>query len=103
MASRQGIEHHQPAASSHHPKELASAKRTLAVAGIAHALHDGYTDLIFVLLPLWQTEFGLGYGMLAALRGLYAGTMAALQVPSGWLVERIDVAYQTLMRAASVV
>ena len=28
--------------------------------------------------------------MLAALRGLYAGTMAALQVPSGWLVERVD-------------
>jgi MFS family permease len=28
--------------------------------------------------------------MLAALRGLYAGMMAALQVPSGWLVERVD-------------
>jgi MFS family permease len=67
-----------------------SARRTLAVAGTAHALHDGYTDLIYVLLPLWQTEFGLGYGMLAALRGLYAGMMAALQVPSGWLVERVD-------------
>jgi MFS family permease len=72
------------------PKAAASAKRTLVVAGTAHALHDGYTDLIYVLLPLWQAEFGLGYGMLAALRGLYAGTMAALQVPSGWLVERVD-------------
>jgi FSR family fosmidomycin resistance protein-like MFS transporter len=67
-----------------------SARRTLAVAGTAHALHDGYTDMIYVLLPLWQTEFALGYGMLAALRGLYAGVMAALQLPSGWLVERVD-------------
>jgi hypothetical protein len=29
--------------------------------------------------------------MLAALRGLYAGVMAALQLPSGWLAERVDV------------
>lgn len=66
------------------------ARRTLAVAATAHALHDGYTDLIFVLLPLWQPEFGLGYGMLAALRGLYAGVMAAVQVPSGWLADKLD-------------
>lgn len=64
--------------------------RTLAVAGTAHALHDGYTDLIYVLLPVWQSEFALGYAMLALLRGLYAGAMAALQVPVGRLAERMD-------------
>jgi hypothetical protein len=37
----------------------------MAVAGCAHALHDGYTDLIYVLLPVWQAEFALGYGALA--------------------------------------
>ena len=68
----------------------AGARRTLAVAGAAHALHDGYTDLIYVLLPVWQAEFGLSYGMLALLRGLYAGVMAMLQVPSGHLAERWD-------------
>ena len=62
--------------------------RALVAACGAHALHDGYTDLIYVLLPVWQTEFALGYGALAALRGLYTGTMAALQVPSGRLAER---------------
>ncbi|HZW87883.1 MAG TPA: MFS transporter [Myxococcaceae bacterium] len=61
------------------------APRTLAVAGLAHALHDGYTDVIYVLLPVWQAEFGLGYGRLATLRGLYAGAMAILQIPSGRL------------------
>lgn len=59
--------------------------RTLAVAGLAHALHDGYTDVIYVLLPVWQAEFGLGYGRLAMLRGLYAGAMALLQMPAGRL------------------
>ena len=58
------------------------ARRTLLIAGIAHALHDGFTDLIYILLPVWQAEFGLGYGALALLRGLYAGTMAGLQIPS---------------------
>ena len=35
------------------------ATRTLGVTGLNHALHDGYTDLIYVLLPIWQTEFAL--------------------------------------------
>ena len=65
------------------------ARRTLLVVGVAHALHDGFTDLIYVLLPVWQAEFGLGYGMLAVLRGLYAGAMAGLQIPAGRLAERI--------------
>jgi FSR family fosmidomycin resistance protein-like MFS transporter len=78
------------AASKTAPAGLASARRTLAVAGAAHALHDGYTDLIYVLLPVWQAEFGLSYGLLALLRGLYSGVMAALQVPAGHLAERWD-------------
>ncbi|BAT59497.1 L-galactonate transporter [Variibacter gotjawalensis] len=72
------------------PENKASARRTLSVAGVAHALHDGYTDLIYVLLPVWQTEFGLGFGALAALRSLYAGALAGLQVPAGRLAQRID-------------
>ncbi|MBK5956799.1 MFS transporter [Rhodoplanes elegans] len=52
-------------------------------------LHDGYTDVIYVLLPVWQAEFGLGYAAVGLLRGLYAGTMAGLQVPAGLLAERL--------------
>lgn len=68
--------------------ETLRPRRTLGIAGAAHALHDGCTDLTYVLLPLWQTEFGLGYGALALLRGIYSGSMAALQVPAGRLAER---------------
>ena len=64
------------------------ARRTLAISGLAHALHDGYTDLIYVLLPIWRTEFAVGYATLALLRGLYIGVMAALQVPAGRLAEK---------------
>ena len=37
---------------------LAQARRTLLGTGLAHALHDGYTDMIYVLLPIWQAKFG---------------------------------------------
>jgi FSR family fosmidomycin resistance protein-like MFS transporter len=30
-----------------------SERRTIAVACGAHVLHDGFTDLLYVLLPLW--------------------------------------------------
>lgn len=90
MTGSADIEQMRASSSASQVTGAASARRTLAIAGTAHALHDGYTDLIYVLLPLWQAEFGLSYGMLAALRGIYAGIMAALQLPSGWLVERLD-------------
>jgi FSR family fosmidomycin resistance protein-like MFS transporter len=67
-------------------------RRALGVAGGAHALHDGYTDLIYVMLPIWQAEFGLSYAALGLLRGVYAGTLASLQIPSGLVAERLGIA-----------
>ncbi len=72
------------------PPDEARATRTLALTGLNHALHDGFTDVIYVLLPIWQTEFALSYSALAIFRGLYSGTMACLQIPAGHLAERID-------------
>jgi MFS transporter, FSR family, fosmidomycin resistance protein len=68
---------------------VSSRARTLWTACAAHALHDGYTDLIYLLLPIWQAEFAIGYGALAFLRGLAAASMAGLQVPMGHIAERI--------------
>jgi MFS transporter, FSR family, fosmidomycin resistance protein len=67
-------------------------RRTAAIAGSAHALHDGYTDLIYVMLPLWQAEFGLTYAALGLLRGMFVGAMASLQIPAGLLSERLGAA-----------
>jgi len=64
-------------------------RRAAGVACGAHALHDGYTDLIVLMLPIWQAEFGLGYGELGLMRGLFAGTMAAFQIPAGLVAERL--------------
>jgi MFS family permease len=64
-------------------------RRASGVAFGAHALHDGYTDLIYVMLPIWQAEFSLGYAALGMLRGLFSGSMAGLQIPAGMLAERL--------------
>src|SRR5450830_1867561 len=64
------------------------ARRTLLAASVAHAVHDGMTDLIYVLLPLWQSQFGLSLAFTGALRGLYAACMAGFQVPATRLAQR---------------
>lgn len=52
-------------------------------------LHDGYTDLLYVLLPVWQGEFGLTLAEVGFLKTCYSGVMAALQVPAGFAAERL--------------
>src|SRR5882724_5823688 len=66
----------------------AERRRSMAVAGGAHALHDGYTDLVYVMLPIWQAEFALSYAAVGLLRSALSGTMAAFQIPSSALSER---------------
>jgi FSR family fosmidomycin resistance protein-like MFS transporter len=67
----------------------AEERRALSVACGAHALHDGYTDLLYVMLPLWQAQFGIGYAALGLLRTCLSGTMAGFQIPSALLSDRI--------------
>src|SRR5262249_52623662 len=64
-------------------------RRALGVACGAHILHDGYTDLVWVALPIWQAEFGLNYAIVGLLRTIYSGTLASLQIPAAAIAARI--------------
>ncbi len=64
-------------------------KRVLGACCGAHILHDGYTDLLYVLFPVWQVAFGLSLAEVGSLKTLYSGAMASLQVPSSILSERV--------------
>jgi FSR family fosmidomycin resistance protein-like MFS transporter len=66
--------------------------RALGVACGAHALHDGYTDLVYVMLPIWQNEFGLGFAALGLMKTVFSGTLASFQIPAGFLAERFGAA-----------
>src|SRR5215831_4905237 len=74
------------------PRLSSEQRRAASVAGLAHALHDGYTDLIYITLPLWQAEFGLTFAALGALRSVFVGAMAGLQIPAGFMAERYGAA-----------
>ena len=63
-------------------------RRALGVACGAHALHDGYTDLVYVMLPIWQAEFGLGFAALGLMKTVFSGTLAGFQIPAGLVAER---------------
>lgn len=78
--------------------------RNLLAACLAHVLHDGYTDCLYVFLPVWQTQFGLSYAALAGLRALYSGTMGSLQIPGDMLLRgvspRAALVWSTLLAAS---
>ena len=82
------------------PRMTSEQRRAASVAGVAHALHDGYTDLIYVMLPLWQAEFGLTYAALGLLRSMLVGAMATLQIPAGYMSERFGAAIMLALGTA---
>ncbi|XLM22177.1 MFS transporter, partial [Chromobacterium piscinae] len=49
---------------------------------------DGLTDLIYVLLPIWQAQFAISYAMVGLLRGGYSGAMAGFQLLASRLARR---------------
>jgi MFS family permease len=67
------------------PVQTEAARGVLATACGAHALHDGFTDALLLLFPLWQAAFGLSYGEVGFLRTLFSGSMATFQIPAGLL------------------
>jgi MFS transporter, FSR family, fosmidomycin resistance protein len=70
----------------------AAERRALGVACGAHALHDGYTDLVYIMLPIWQGEFGLSFAALGLMKTVFSGTLAGFQIPAGFLAERFGAA-----------
>jgi FSR family fosmidomycin resistance protein-like MFS transporter len=84
--------------------------RSRAVLGTAcaiHFLHDGFSEILYVFLPLWAREFGLSFAQVGLIRSAYTGAMSAFQIPAGFLAERLGerrlLAVGTLVTAAGFV
>jgi MFS family permease len=65
------------------------ASAVLATVAGAHFIHDGFADVVYVLLPLWAAEFSLTFAQVGVIRTAYSGGMALFQIPAGLLAERI--------------
>ncbi len=66
-------------------------RRSRAVLGTAagtHFIHDGFSDILYILLPVWASEFGLTFTQVGLLKTVYSGGMAGFQIPAGLLAER---------------
>ena len=64
------------------------ARAVLAAACSIHFVHDGFSDILYVLLPIWAAEFRLTFAQVGVIRTAYSGGMAAFQIPAGLLAER---------------
>ncbi len=74
--------------------------RALATACLAHFTHDGYSDLLYLLFPVWQREFALSLMEIGVMKTLYSGAMALFQIPSGHAGERFG--ERTLLAAGTL-
>ncbi|MEK6592487.1 MAG: MFS transporter [Pseudomonadota bacterium] len=63
-------------------------QRTLATCCAAHTLHDGLSDVTYVLLPLLAQTFGLSLAQVGLIRSAHRTAMAAFQIPAGLIAER---------------
>ena len=70
------------------PSDKSIRRRSLFAACGAHAVHDGLTDVIYVLLPIWQAQFAISYAIVGLLRGSYSGMMAGFQLLASRLARR---------------
>lgn len=66
--------------------------RVLFAGCLAHIVHDGLTDMLYVLFPVWQQAFSLNFTQIGLLKSLFSGSMSLLQIPSGLLVRRMGIA-----------
>ena len=63
-------------------------KQALSTCCAAHSLHDGLSDLTYVLLPLLAQTFGLTLAQVGMIRAAHRTAMAAFQIPAGLVAER---------------
>jgi MFS transporter, FSR family, fosmidomycin resistance protein len=68
--------------------EKHQTRRTLGTCCAAHTLHDGLSDVTYVLLPLLAQTFGLSLAQVGLIRAAHRTAMATFQIPAGLIAER---------------
>jgi FSR family fosmidomycin resistance protein-like MFS transporter len=63
-------------------------RAVLGAASSIHFLHDGFSETLYVFLPIWAREFSLTLAQVGLIRSAYTGAMSAFQIPAGFLAER---------------
>ncbi len=64
-------------------------RRAVLVGNLAHFVHDGFTDMLYVFFPIWQAQWSLSFMEVGLLKTLVSGSTAVFQIPSGLLANRV--------------
>jgi len=64
-------------------------RKTLATCCSAHALHDGLSDILYVLLPVLAQAFNLSLAQVGLIRSAHRAAMSLFQIPVGIIAERV--------------
>ena len=64
-------------------------KRTLSTCCTAHILHDGLSDVSYVLLPILAQSFNLSLVQVGVIRSAWRAATAIFQTPVGMAAERL--------------
>lgn len=67
----------------------AATTRTLATCSATHTLHDGLSDITYVLLPILAQTFNLSLAQVGLIRAAHRAAMATFQIPAGLIAERL--------------
>ncbi|MBT5264204.1 MAG: MFS transporter [Rhodospirillaceae bacterium] len=73
------------------PTVTSTAERpraVLATVAVNHVTHDGFSESLPVLLPVWQVAFALSLTEAGLLNTAFVLAMALFQIPAGFLAER---------------
>jgi FSR family fosmidomycin resistance protein-like MFS transporter len=68
---------------------LVQQQVVLLLCCIMHAIHDGYTSAMYLLLPLIATDLQLSYAQVGFLKTLISGGQSLFQLPGGIIAERL--------------
>ena len=68
---------------------LAQQQLVLLLCCVMHAIHDGYTSAMYLLLPLIATDLQLSYAQVGFLKMLISGGQSLFQLPGGMMAERV--------------
>ena len=65
------------------------ARTTLGACCGTHILHDGLSDVLYVLLPVLAQSFGLSFMQVGLIRSAHRASMSLFQIPAGLLAEKM--------------
>src|SRR5918999_6159297 len=68
---------------------LLPRQMVLLLCCLMHAIHDGYTSAMYLLLPLIATDLQLSYAQVGILKMMISGGQSLFQLPGGMVAERV--------------